>query len=76
MQSMQYMGRRHASGTPAHGYHWSCGFPDSIHLPCHQVEEVFMAGDLPRVAEILSLMRKSLSLVGPFPLQQIPRFQQ
>ena len=29
-----------------------------------QVEEVFMAGDLPRVAEILSMMRKSLSLVS------------
>ena len=39
----------------------------SVHpsSPLWQVEEVFMAGDLPSVAEILSLMRKSLSLVRP-----------
>ena len=39
--------------------------PASVHpsSPLWQVEEVFMAGDLPSVAEILSLMRKSLSLV-------------
>lgn len=32
-----------------------------------QVEEVFAAGDLPRVAEILASMRRSLSLVGDVP---------
>jgi hypothetical protein len=32
-----------------------------------KVEEVFAAGDLPRVAEILASMRRSLSLVGDVP---------
>ncbi|GAX73150.1 hypothetical protein CEUSTIGMA_g603.t1 [Chlamydomonas eustigma] len=32
-----------------------------------KVEEVFMTGDLPRVAEILSSMRRSLNLVGDVP---------
>lgn len=32
-----------------------------------QVEEVFAAGDLPRVADMLSSMRRSLSLVGDVP---------
>ncbi|PNH09245.1 Conserved oligomeric Golgi complex subunit 7, partial [Tetrabaena socialis] len=32
-----------------------------------KVEEVFAAGDLPKVAEILASMRRSLSLVGDVP---------
>ena len=32
-----------------------------------QVEEVFAAGELPRVAEMLGVMRRSLALVGDVP---------
>jgi hypothetical protein len=38
-----------------------------VHATLFQVEEVFMTGDLPRVAEILSSMRKSLNLVRSEP---------
>ena len=43
-------------------HEWLCPPP-----PLLQVEEVFTLGDLPKVAEILSSMRRSLSLVGDVP---------